>query len=121
MILAHHPNCPRDPEIAIGYWRAVGRTYGSEPEIPFDPQDFVDPAWDPAERDLVIRYLEQGKIKHQWRGISPCRVCGCSNGSQCLTDGVYVWPQGLAHYVRAHNVRPPVAFVDHVKARSDAR
>jgi len=31
-----------------------------------------------------------------------------------LTDGVYVWPEGLAHYLEKHNVRLPQEFVDHV-------
>lgn len=120
MILTHHPDRPDGPECAIGYWR-VGRVYGHEPEIPYDPQDFVDPDWDPTERDLVIKYLERGVEKHQWRGSSTCRCCGRRNGSRCFTDGTYVWPEGLAHYLREHNVRPPAVFVDHVKVRSDAR
>lgn len=41
-------------------------------------------------------------------GTSFCRVCGQANGSAELTDGVrFVWPEGLAHYVEAHNVRLP--------------
>jgi hypothetical protein len=31
-----------------------------------------------------------------------------------LTDGVYVWPEGLAHYLEKHNVRLPKEFVQHV-------
>jgi len=31
-----------------------------------------------------------------------------------LTDGVYMWPEGLAHYLEKHNVRLPQEFVDHV-------
>jgi len=35
-------------------------------------------------------------------------------GSSDLTDGVYVWPEGLVHYVEKHNVRLPTEFVKHV-------
>lgn len=35
-------------------------------------------------------------------------------GRSHLTDGVYVWPEGLAHYVELHNVHLPQEFVDHV-------
>lgn len=31
-----------------------------------------------------------------------------------LTDGVYMWPEGLAHYLEKHNVRLPQEFVEHV-------
>ncbi len=42
-------------------------------------------------------------------------------GSMCLTDGTYGWPQGFAHYVEAHGVRPPEEFVRHVYATWLAR
>lgn len=35
-------------------------------------------------------------------------------GRSDMTDGVYVWPEGLAHYVEHHNVRLPHQFVQHV-------
>lgn len=47
-------------------------------------------------------------------GFSLCRICGCRNGGTELTDGVYVWPDGLAHYVTEHDVRLPDVFVQHV-------
>ena len=31
-----------------------------------------------------------------------------------LTDGRWVWPQGFAHYVEVHGVRPPQAFLDDI-------
>ena len=38
-------------------------------------------------------------------------------GSRDLTDGVWVWPEGLAHYVRDHGVVLPTSFIEHA-ARS---
>jgi len=38
-------------------------------------------------------------------------------GCASLTDGVYVFPEGLAHYIRRHNVRPSRAFVAHIQER----
>lgn len=41
-------------------------------------------------------------------GTSLCRIRGQINGSAELTDGVrFVWLEGLAHCVEAHNVRLP--------------
>lgn len=33
-----------------------------------------------------------------------------------MTDGIYCWPEGLAHYVRHHQVRLPEEFVRQVEA-----
>jgi len=38
-------------------------------------------------------------------------------GCASLTDGVFVFPEGLAHYIRRHNVRPSSAFVSHIRER----
>ena len=40
-----------------------------------------------------------------------------NNGNLDLTDGVYLWPEGLAHYVREHDVRLPDEFTEHVRRR----
>jgi hypothetical protein len=82
-----------------------------------DPRDFVDESWDERERDLVARYLEQGFSPWAFFGWSNCRICGKANGSAELTDGVYLWPEGLAHYVREHSVRLPDAVLDHISHR----
>lgn len=95
--------------IEIGYW------YSDEEQHLPNPYDYIDVTWDARERSIVIDYLKNGNTKHSWRGSSSCRICGCSNGSTCLTDGVYIWPEGLVHYVQTHNVRPPAEFVNHIK------
>jgi hypothetical protein len=73
---------------------------------------FVDPAIDPGERARVSRYLRGGTPWVAAGGFSVCRVCGDANGSAELTDGTHlVWPEGLAHYVEAHNVWLPDEIV----------
>jgi hypothetical protein len=37
-------------------------------------------------------------------------------GSRDLTDGVWVWPEGLAHYVEEHDVMLPDAFLHTMRA-----
>jgi hypothetical protein len=32
-------------------------------------------------------------------------------GDSDLTDGIWVWPEGLEHYVRHHHVRLPGQFI----------
>jgi hypothetical protein len=99
--------------IRIGYWIAA-----DAPEWP-DPESFVDPTWDSDERDVVATYLKRGFVVRAWMGYSPCRICGAENGCLELTDGTYVWPDGLAHYVEQHLVRLPAEFVHHAVASLD--
>ena len=99
--------------IDIGFWFSE-----KQPELP-KPQDQVDAAWDPAERDRVIAYLNNGKVDNAYRGMSRCRICATFNGSEDLTDGTYVWPSGLAHYLEKHAVRLPSDFVAYVLSRPE--
>jgi hypothetical protein len=34
-------------------------------------------------------------------------------GSTCRSDGTFVWPEGFAHYLEEHAVRPPQEFIQH--------
>jgi hypothetical protein len=79
--------------ILIGYWRSE-----THPEWP-DPADLVDPQWDAQERHMVTMYLASGTIARTYMGFSPCRLCGRQNGSLEYTDGEFIWPEGLAHYL----------------------
>lgn len=93
----------------IGYWRGP-----HESDTLPDPRDWVDPLWDLEQRDRVINHLRKGFPANYQMGYSECRICGCRNGSSELTDGHYLWPEGLVHYVEAHDVRLPHEFVHHV-------
>jgi hypothetical protein len=70
----------------------------------------------------VIEYLDHAyQIPMFSFGPSWCRM-GCADipkdiGTQDLTDGVWLFPEGLVHYVRHHAVRPPEAFLEHLRGR----
>lgn len=98
----------------LGYW-------SEGPGSPWpDPRDLVDPTWDEGERETVALYLSQASILFASMGASRCRFCGKANGTLELTDGLYVWPEGLAHYVSHHDVRMPAEFVEHVQTRLES-
>ena len=104
------------PLVLLGYW--AGGT-GDNDAWP-DASDFVDADWDEEERLDVGVYLKHGLVARAWMGYSPCRLCDeRTNGNLDLTDGVYIWPEGLAHYVLDHHVRLPPEFVAHVGARDE--
>lgn len=99
----------------IGYWASA------QASTPWPvPHEFVDRSWDPDERHIVAAYLRTGIVARMYMGFSPCRMCGCDNGSLEFTDGVYVWPEGFAHYIANHDVRPPQEFIDHVHAMQES-
>lgn len=96
----------------IGYWRNA-----DDPELP-DPASFVT-AWDPDVKEDVVDYLRRGFVSLAAMGWSGCRLCGCRNGCLELTDGTWCWPDGLAHYVEAHDVALPQEVVEHILRRSE--
>jgi len=97
--------------IAIGFWADF--THSSWP----DPKELVDQNIDARERQEVADYLARGIVHEVYRGWSYCRFCDEQNGSADLSDGTYLWPEGLAHYVREHDVWLPGQFTAHVATR----
>lgn len=97
---------------AIGYWIDA-----DAPELP-DPANHIDTSWDADERRAVANYLTGGKPVSTGAGCSLCRICRIPNGFEDFTDGVYQWPEGLAHYVLDHSVRLSDDFVRHALTSS---
>ncbi|HLX59797.1 MAG TPA: hypothetical protein VKX17_00815, partial [Planctomycetota bacterium] len=68
-----------------------------------------------VERKLILRYLRSGVVFAEFLGFPFCRfTCGIPNesmGCREFTDGEWVWPEGLVHYVEAHDVVLPDEFV----------
>jgi hypothetical protein len=97
----------------VGFWWSP-----DEPDLPH-PRDFVDESWDESERRRVIEYLETSYlVPYVACGLSWCRM-GCPGvpadiGSQDLTDGTWLYPEGFVHYLRHHRVKPPANFLEHL-------
>jgi hypothetical protein len=96
--------------IAIGYWKSI-----YENDFP-DPAKFEDINWKLNEKFKIIKHIENGKSVASWMGVSWCRFrCGENNmGNRCLTDGKYLFPEKLTHYIKEHNIRLPIEFTNHV-------
>ncbi len=87
-----------------------------DPNLPA-PQELVV---DESRLHAVANYLDHGLIHERYRGHSWCRVCGNNSelmGSTDLTDGVWLWPAGLSHYLRCHSVGLPEDFIIHALAK----
>lgn len=99
---------PRDDKlIPVGYWYS-----DREPELPMpDSNESME------HEEEIARYLRSHKEINRYRGSSTCRICGDRrNGSTELSDGTYIWPQGLAHYVEEHKTTLPAEFIEHILA-----
>jgi hypothetical protein len=100
----------------IGYWieSDADRAYPH-------PKDLVDPHWHSDIRGKIAEYLLNGAVfNHSW-GYSYCRFedgLHQMKWAPKLTDGVFVWPEGLHIYVSKYHVSLPEEFVKHVKANN---
>ena len=109
----------------IGYWNdkgpggrpLFGETGSSEYANYPSPLELISPGWFGDEKTDLISYLRSGLVLFQYFGGSTCRFL-CENrqlGGNELTDGVWIWPEGLAHYVEEHDVILPEEFVNYVR------
>jgi hypothetical protein len=100
---------------AVGFWiTGIG-----DEKLPA-PQELVGVM--PADqRARLVDYVATGMTQASYLGMAWCRFgCGISPlfmGTRDLTDGVWVWPEGLAHYVREHQVVLPDEFVAQALSR----
>lgn len=91
---------------------------------PFDVPIFtevVDPTWLPSDLANLAAYLRTCPVSIT-SGAQPalCPLCGhtLTELSAQRSDGVWVWPSSLSHYVEAHHVRLPNRMVEHIRARN---
>jgi hypothetical protein len=107
-----------ESRVRIGYWTQAATDPKTDGLL--WPEDCVDLSWDVSERSEVAAYLGETLPEEeiQYNGISWCRFCRKPNGSCDFGDGTYIWPQGYAHYVVVHGVKPPQEFIDHVLSAS---
>jgi hypothetical protein len=93
----------------IGYWMESLL----EENLPL-PQELVGMMSD-SVRDAVCAYLRGGRRFEVYLGFSWCRFhCAADDremGCREFTDGEWVWPEGLVHYVSVHGVLLPEEFI----------
>lgn len=81
--------------------------------------NLIDLSWRPSDLSEIANYLSTGAFHS---GIVcesevSCDLCGKSqfHPSRTLSDGVWVWPDSLAHAMLDHSLRLPDAFVTHIR------
>jgi hypothetical protein len=95
--------------------RAVGYWFDDAAPNRYPRAQALVGRWDPTRRRAVVAYLRRGALYEAYGACASCRFdCGAPArvlGHRDLFDGVYVWPEGLAHTVEAHAVRLPEGFI----------
>jgi len=94
--------------IAIGLWHSP-----LEPDLP-RPAWFVDEGWDANEKQAIITRLKNSyPLPYPYAGKSWCRFnCGeAEMGNRDFSDGIYLFPEGLLHYIKHHTVKLPTIVV----------
>ncbi|MFF4209054.1 hypothetical protein ACFYZE_06755 [Streptomyces sp. NPDC001796] len=101
----------------VGFFRELGGHGDRSASVP-SLRDAVRPTgeWD---EDRVIAYLESSTEIYSTMGAERDVITGdewISGAGSLVTDGTWLWPVELAHYVRNHHLALPAEFVDHIRA-----
>lgn len=97
-----------------GFWKSLAHDHADLPTL----QAATDPDWNPEDRNLLIAYLTHSPTVVSSMSVSGCLLCEYEVPSLCYhSDGIWLWPDSLAHYVRSHHVVLPSAFVHHIRCR----
>lgn len=107
----------------VGFWCSTTASQAAADDGRPSPLQHVRRGWSRTpEAKLLAEYLSAGYVESYEMGYSFCRFAGqggedgrapCPHGAHsamgcvALTDGEFVWPEGLRHYVQLHSVVPP--------------
>jgi hypothetical protein len=79
---------------------------------------------EPVRRERLAAYLLGGRLVVRVAGRSPDPLDPDQGEPVSLsyrTDGVWVWPESLAHYLRVRGVAPELEFLCHIEERGYRR
>lgn len=128
--------CAREhaDELALTHDVLVDPVSGSEPAEPrravlFDRADVGRPYFsptrlrilEPERRRRIEGYLTGAPLAVRVLGLAPDPLRDGRHAVVPLgyrTDGVWVWPEALAYYLRTHGVAPQFALLSHIEAHA---
>ncbi|WP_054851350.1 hypothetical protein [Olleya sp. ITB9] len=69
-------------------------------------------------KNIIIRYLRNGYEVSSVSTAKECEICNKPVGSTLyLSDGYWIWPKWLIHYVQEHNMKLPNDFLIHIESK----
>lgn len=91
-------------KILEGFWYSPQHPHFPKPQAGATP-------WEGQAVFLTrLRAVEALAMSTTYKGFSTCRLCGTPAGSREFFLSDVVWPDGLKHYIQAHNVKPSEGF-----------
>ena len=95
----------------VGFFSDLPHGIPSEPSV-----ESLVASCPQQDEDRLVNYLRCGVLFIACPGVvrdvlsKSDSIIGCAH---ILTDGVWAWPEDLAHYVSRYHVRLPSAFAEH--------
>jgi hypothetical protein len=80
--------------------------------------EFVDVGWQPGDKLRIVEYLKSAPNVLSSSSLpTPCMICGAELGDpgSFFSDGEWLWPERLVHYMIEHDVRLPDEFVERIR------
>ncbi|MGW2641549.1 hypothetical protein [Streptomyces sp. NPDC001348] len=75
----------------------------------------------PSDEDRILAYLESAREIYSTMGARRDALTDDEwivGSESLLTDGTWIWPIDLIHYVRRHHVALPQELLDHIRANN---
>jgi len=97
----------------FGFWKAS--ELDSE-ELPW-VHDFTDENWNPKDKERLLAYIYNCPLVIVSGSIrTKCLLCDDElASSDFVSDGEWLWPKDLTHYMMKHFVRLPDKFIEHIR------
>ena len=103
------------PHNWFGLWRNPNDDLNHLPLF----ESLVDTEWTPPDLKDIADYLSRCPVVISSQAMaSPCPLCGVvlDNLTAQQSDGEWVWPSFLEHYITEHHVRLPDRMVHHIRS-----
>lgn len=100
----------------FGFWQVDAENDAHLPLL----ETWIAPAWQPEDREELLSYIENAPLVVASSNLkSPCLICGAlQNSSDFRSDGDWLWPADLAHYISQHRVRIPDSMIQHIRQKA---
>jgi hypothetical protein len=78
-------------------------------------KELVTYSQEPDEEKL-LSYLSNGRIWVAVASLERCVFCDHFAGPRTyMTDGKWLWPKFILHYVEVHDLQLPASFLEHIR------
>lgn len=99
----------------FGFWRVDANNDTRLPTL----SSWIDPTWGPGDKEKLLSYINNSPVVIASSAVrSPCIICGMAlSSSDFQSDGTWLWPADLRHYMSTHHVRIPDSLANHIRQR----